>query len=105
MPEKFQKVNFMDATKKDNKNAALWSFIIGLVSILLGPLLIIVWPFLIVIASLGLSLGIKGLKSSRRKLSIAGIVLCGFDLIWLVVIALLGVVLMILSSVFHSTIL
>ena len=101
----------MDEMKKDHKNAALWSFILGLIEFLFLILSVIRLPsinigipiekvllfytntdvlsLLILILSVpasltGLVLGIKGINSSRKTLSIIGIILCTIELIGIV---------------------
>jgi hypothetical protein len=78
----------MEEIKKDYKNLAIWSFYIGLIGILLSimagflpigaiiPLSVSIDSLLCILILLvqvaGLFLGIKGVNSSRRKMSIAG---------------------------------
>lgn len=81
----------MDAIKKDRKNSALWSFILGLVGLLLIAVEYIIsrsgWfilelfltlslPIVVGLQLTGLFLGVRGLGSSKRILSILGIGIC-----------------------------
>jgi len=75
-----------------------YSLILGIISAIL-PYIIMVWQgtgirhgsalvFLLgiivamICAILGLTFGIKGLKSTRRKLAIVGIAVCAISLLW-----------------------
>jgi hypothetical protein len=90
--------NQMEQSKKeDQKGKAIASLILGIVSILplVGRIFIIYWIKTIpagellvylltrtpLIAFLGLILGILGLKSTKKKFAIAGIILCLIGLI------------------------
>lgn len=69
-------------------NWAVWSFILGLVSVF-GLFAFIMLPS----AVAGLVLGIRARRSAKRGLAIAGIVLSSFGLlIWVVLFALLAIV-------------
>jgi len=80
------------------RQKATYSLILGIISAIL-PYIIWVWQgtglrfgsawvFLlgmlvaVICAILGLRFGIKGLKSTRRKLAIAGIAVCTISLLW-----------------------
>jgi MFS family permease len=80
---------------------SLTSLILGIISIILP--LILIWygvnfvPSLVflldiivagICAIVGLTFGIKGLKSTRKKLAIAGIVVCAISLLFLVFMSL-----------------
>ena len=86
----------MDEVEKEHKNFALWSVILGIIGILvmvpITNLIIFRAPFYgPPIQIIGLLLGVKGIKSSKRKLSIAGIVLCSIGLVLTIITALIVV--------------
>ena len=73
----------------DKKGMALASFILGLVSIITWFIPLFGAPTTII----GLILGILGLKSSRKKMAIAGIILSGLFLIATIVNSVAGAIL------------
>lgn len=72
----------------NTKGKALTSFILGLVSIVAWFIPIIGAPVTIV----GLVMGILGRKSSRKKMAIAGIILCSVFLVVTVVNGVIGAI-------------
>jgi len=94
----------MEKIKKDQKNLALASLVIGIVGILylviliLYPMIthnpslnvytIILGIFICLIELIGLILGIIGIKSSKRKLAIIGIILCAIGFVMTILIAI-----------------
>jgi hypothetical protein len=84
-------------SKFDSKGKAVTSLILGIISIIPGMIVyfapglqmvnfwriigIILWIILPFVALIGVILGIMALKSTKRNVAIAGIVLCGIGLI------------------------
>jgi len=94
-------------TKPDHKVKAIVSFVLGIISVIPFFIFILYWFFPIsfifsfpymgstsfIAGLVGLILGIIGLKSSKKKIAIAGIILCIIGVLYVFIIiglAMLG---------------
>lgn len=99
--------------EKNHKKSAWWSFIIGLVFILMCIFasLLVNWGtigslslYFSPILAAGLFLGIKGVNSSVKRLSIIGIILCAAGLLPFVAFLLLTIIIFIFIFMNHGDI-